>query len=242
MKHPWSERERALLLNWRKHKTMEQVASMLGRTLWSVKAEARKLGITKRKGDHRLPRGYKSSPEATAEAIRLRQTTDLKADEIAERVGISPRTLYGIFLRLGVTAHRSLQERCNREAAERLRLLADNPKRIERSAWAARREPRKRAQGERMKQRLSTPEGKEMWREMCRKGGRAGWENGSGYRYQESRLSWCPEEYRDLYRHLIYSKRFRALDAMALVIKQMEADEHRRVQAERDFVMGRKAA
>ena len=200
-----------------------------------------------------MPKGKPHTAEAKAEALRLRTTTDLKAVEIEARTGINERYLRQIWAEAGVKPHPSLRERLKREAAERLRAHDHNPKRTENIAWRRRTAAYREAAREKTLKLFRDPEYVKKHREASRLGGLKNAAIGALKSWQQQQIAWCPEEYRGLYRMLIYSKRYLAIDAMAQVIKQMEIDKRRRtkaaeqeerqhMEAERNFIMGRKAA
>ena len=186
-----------------------------------------------------MPKGKPHTPEAKAEALRLRTTTDLKATEIEARTGINERYLRQIWAEAGVKPHPSLRDRLNREASERLRKHDHNPKRTKEIAWRRRTVAAREAAREKTLKLFRDPEYVKKHREASRLGGLKNAAIGALKAWQQQQMSWCPEEYRGLYRNLIYSKRYLAIDAMSVVIRQMEIDERRRIQTERNFVMGR---
>lgn len=71
---------------------------------------------------------------------------------------------------------------------------------------------------------LHSPEVKERSRQARARAGKS---------ISETRLGWCPPEYRDYYRKLTISKRLLAADAKAATLRKIEQDRHAAIARER---------
>jgi transcriptional regulator with XRE-family HTH domain len=196
-----------------------------------------------------MPRNVPVSPEQKKRILELRQKTHMTAQEIGDDVGLKEQTVRRIYRAHGLSPSPEVAARFYAENAKRLRHIRADPffkeKHRDSSAWANRTEKRREEERVRMRGEMEAWKGKARRMSLGSMGGKArrdkGIDNGAG-RYQRERFAWCPPEYRPLYDDLVYRKKVGAMEAMRLTITQMELDERRRVQRERDFVMGRRAS
>lgn len=196
-----------------------------------------------------MPRNVPLTDKQKEQILHLRRTTNMTAKEIGEQVGLSDWTARKIYRQHGLSASPDVASRFYAENAKRLDHIRQDPffkaKHRESSAWANRTEKRRQDTRAQMAEEMKDWSGRARRMVLGSMGGKArvakGVDNGAA-RYQQERFNWCPPEYRPFYDELVYRRKVRAIEAMRMTILQMEVDERRRIQRERDFVMGRRAS